>query len=61
MLAKTKNFFSEVKVELEKVTWPTRKETVATAWVVVAIIVLISFFLGATDLILGKIIRLVLR
>lgn len=61
MLAKTKNFFDEVKQELDKVTWPTRKETVATTWVVVFIVVLISFYLGACDLVLAKLLRFFLN
>ena len=60
MLANAKNFFEEVKAELGKVTWPVRKETFATAWVVVVIVVLISFYLGLCDLILAKLMRLVL-
>ncbi len=61
MLAKTKTFLTEVRAELEKVTWPTRKETLATSWLVVGIIVLIAFYLGACDMILTKLVRLVLR
>ena len=61
MLAKTKNFFDEVKLELEKVTWPARKETIATTWVVVFIVVLISFYLGACDLVLAKLLRFFLN
>ena len=60
MLANTKNFLEEVKAELGKVTWPVRKETFATAWVVVVIVVLISFYLGICDLFLTKLMRLVL-
>ena len=61
VLAKTKNFFEEVQAELAKVTWPTRKETISTAQVVVVIIVLISFYLGACDVVLAKLIRSILR
>jgi preprotein translocase subunit SecE len=61
VLAKTKNFLDEVKAELSKVTWPTRKETFATTWVVVVIIFIIAFYLGACDLLLAKIMRFVLR
>ncbi len=60
MLAKTKDFLQEVKEELGKVTWPTRKETVATAWVVIVIVLLISLYLGACDIILAKLMRLIL-
>jgi len=57
VIAKTKIFFDEVKLELDKVTWPSRKETIATTWVVVFIVVLISFYLGACDLVLAKLLR----
>jgi len=60
VLAKTNKFLQEVKVELGKVTWPARKETVATTWIVVVIIVLISLYLGACDIILAKLMRLIL-
>ena len=60
MIAKTRVFFDEVKQELERVTWPTRKETVGTTWVVVFIVVLISFYLGACDLVLARLLRFLL-
>ena len=60
VLAKSNKFLQEVKAELIKVTWPTRKETVATAWIVVVIIVLISLYLGACDIVLAKLMRLIL-
>ena len=60
VLAKTKSFFEEVRTELNKVTWPTRKETIATTWVVVVIIFLISLYLGACDVILAKLMKLIL-
>jgi len=54
-------FFESVKLELGKVTWPTRKETIATTGVVVVIVLLISLYLGACDIILAKLLRLILR
>ncbi len=53
-------FFESVKLELEKVTWPSRKETLATTGVVIVIVVLISLYLGACDLVLAKLLRLIL-
>jgi len=53
-------FFESVKLELSKVTWPTRKETVATTGVVVVIVLLISLYLGTCDIILAKLLRLIL-
>ena len=61
MLEKTRSFFDEVKQEIDKVTWPTRKETIATTWVVVFIVILISFYLGACDLVLAKLLRFFLN
>ncbi len=55
-----KSYLDSVKVELVKVTWPTRKETAATTGVVIIIIFLISFYLGVCDVILAKLIRLIL-
>ncbi|OGU00006.1 MAG: preprotein translocase subunit SecE [Geobacteraceae bacterium GWC2_48_7] len=55
-----KTFLDSVKLELAKVTWPTRKETIATAGVVVFIVFLISIYLGACDFVLAKLMRLIL-
>jgi len=60
VLAKVKNFLEEVKTELGKVTWPTRKETLATTWVVVAIVLLISIYLGVCDYVLTRAMRFIL-
>jgi len=60
VLAKTNKFLQDVKIELGKVTWPTRKETMATTWVVVVIIVLISLYLGACDIVLTNLMRRIL-
>lgn len=60
VLAKVRSFIDEVKTELSKVTWPTRKETIATTWVVVVIIFLISLYLGACDVVLAKLMKIIL-
>lgn len=56
-----KNFLYEVKAEMGKVTWPARKETIATTWLVVLIVLLIALYLGICDWILTKIIQYILR
>lgn len=60
-LAKIKDFIREVKSEFLKVAWPDKKHTVATAGVVVILVIILSFYLGAVDLILGKLIGLVIK
>ncbi len=59
-MQKITTFFESVKVELGKVTWPTRKETIATTTVVITIVFLISVYLGACDIVLSKLMRLIL-
>lgn len=55
-----KSFLESVKQELAKVTWPTRKETVATTGVVIMIVFMISMYLGFCDILLSKMMRVVL-
>lgn len=59
-VAKSIQFLREVKVELKKVTWPSRKEAAASTVVVIIIVIIISGFLGLVDMGLSKAIRLVL-
>ncbi|MBW2174800.1 MAG: preprotein translocase subunit SecE [Deltaproteobacteria bacterium] len=54
-------FLREVKIELKKVTWPSRKETLASTAVVIIIVIIISAFLGLVDLGLSNLIRFVLK
>jgi preprotein translocase subunit SecE len=55
-----RQFLREVRAELSKVTWPSRKDTIASTSVVLVIVILIAAFLGLVDLGLSKIMRLVL-
>jgi len=43
------NFFKEARVELKKVTWPTRQETINHTIAVVVITLAVAIFLGAAD------------
>ncbi len=61
IISKTTQFLREVKVELKKVTWPSRKQTIGSTVVVIALVMLISIFLGAVDLGLSSLIRIVLQ
>lgn len=54
-------FLQEVRTELKKVHWPTKKEVVGSTVVVIVSVLIISFFLGAIDLILQKLLTLVIR
>lgn len=59
--ARIKAFAGEVKTEFEKIAWPDKKHTVGSTAVVVILVVILSFYLGAVDLFLGKLISYILR
>jgi len=54
-------FLREVRVELKKVTWPSRKQTIGSTAVVLVLVMLISLFLGVVDFGLSNLIRVVLQ
>jgi preprotein translocase subunit SecE len=56
----TKQFFREVRAELKKVTWPSRKETIASTSVVLITVIMVAFFLGIVDLGLSRLVRIFL-
>ena len=51
---KINRFMRDVQVEMKKVSWPQRKEIMASTVVVIFSVILISFFLGAVDVALQK-------
>jgi len=53
-------FIKEVKIETKKVTFPNRRDTIATTSVVIAVVIIIGFYLGVVDFFLSKVIGLVL-
>jgi preprotein translocase subunit SecE len=53
-------FFREVKVELTKVTWPSKKQTIGSTLVVIVFVFIISLFLGVVDVGLSSLVRLIL-
>ncbi|EKE05034.1 MAG: hypothetical protein ACD_19C00426G0056 [uncultured bacterium] len=48
------DFFSEVKLELEKVTWPKRNAVINYLGLVIAISAVVSIFVGGVDFGLTK-------
>jgi preprotein translocase subunit SecE len=54
-------FLREVKVELKKVAWPSRKQTIGSTAVVLILVFIISAFLGVVDMGLSSLVRLVLQ
>ena len=54
-------FLREVKVELKKVVWPSRKQTIGSTVVVLILTMIVSVFLGLVDIGLSSLIRVVLK
>ncbi len=53
-------FLQQVRTEVSKVTWPTRRETVITTIMVIAMSIAAALFFLAADWVLSKIVTLVL-
>ena len=54
MFKRTRTFLTDVRVELKKVTWPSRQDTISSTGVVIIVVFLISFYLGIIDIALSK-------
>jgi preprotein translocase subunit SecE len=61
VLGKTTEFLANVRSELKKVTWPTRKDTYASTVVVIALVLVVAVFLWVIDSALSTMIRFLLR
>jgi preprotein translocase subunit SecE len=53
-------FIKEAWMELKKVTWPNQKETFGATAVVLALVFLISFYLGLVDMALTRMMKVVI-
>lgn len=56
-----KQFLREVKTELKKVTWPSRKDTLSGTLVVLVAVFIIAIFLGIVDSLLSNAIKELLK
>jgi preprotein translocase subunit SecE len=61
MYEKAVQFLRDVRSELRKVTFPSRKETLASTAVVIVVVLLIATYLGLVDFVLSMVITRVLR
>jgi preprotein translocase subunit SecE len=56
-----KQFLREVKSELKKVTWPSRKDTLSGTLIVLVAVFIIAIFLGIVDSGLSNLIKKLLK
>ena len=61
MLQKIQAFFQEVGVELKKVSWPTRQQTLNATLVVITVAFIVAFFLGIVDIVLARIVGSIMK
>jgi len=63
IMAKTKpiEFFKEVRQEVARVTWPSRKETAVTTAMVFVMVFIAAIFFFVVDQVLSNGLRIVLR
>lgn len=54
-------FLREVKLELERVIWPSRAETIKLTLMVIGVSVAVGLFLGGSDFILTKLTELFVK
>jgi preprotein translocase subunit SecE len=58
---RSRRFLSEVRNEMGRVTWPSKKEVYATTFVVILFSVVMGIYLWAVDLTLDGVIRWVYK
>jgi preprotein translocase subunit SecE len=52
---KALDFFKEVRAEMQKVSWPSREQTIRLSAVVLGITFLVGLYVGALDILFTKI------
>ena len=53
-------FFKDIKIEMSKVSWPTKVELVGSTAVVLGSLAILSVFIGICDLVLSKIVNVII-
>ena len=57
----SKTFIAEVKVELVKCAWPTRKELLGQSVVVIVAVIILGAFVGLCDVVNVNLLGLIIR
>ncbi len=54
MLDKSTRFLRDVRIELAKVSWPSRDDVKGATIVVIIVVLIIAFFIGLVDLVISR-------
>jgi len=60
-LGKVTQFLREVRVELGKVTWPSRDELVGSTIIVIVLSLIMSIYIGLMDFLLSSLFGRIIR
>jgi len=60
MISKITKFVNDVKVEMAKVSWPTREELINSTMIVAVVSILFTTFIFVADVIISRVIQLFL-
>ena len=60
-IGRIKTFIDEVRTELKKCSWPTRSELFESTVVVIVSVLIIGVFVGASDVVLLTLLKLVVH
>lgn len=55
------DFLAEVTVELEKVVWPTRQQTIKLTIIVIMVTIIVGFFIVAIDFVFQRGVELLIK
>ena len=61
MIQNIRNFFSQVRAEMMKVTWPNREELIGSTGVVLFTMFIMSTFIFFADLVVSQALKIILR
>jgi len=59
-MAKLKDFFKDVKLEMGKVSWPTKDELIGSTIIVLISLALLSLFIGICDAGLSAMVNIIM-
>jgi preprotein translocase subunit SecE len=60
IVAKFTKFLKEVKIEMKKVSWSTRRELIDSTIVVILAVLMLAVFIGICDFLISKFIRIII-
>jgi len=60
MANKVVGFFNDIKLEMAKVSWPTKDELIGSTVIVIVSLAILSFFIGVCDVALSKIVNIIM-